>query len=213
MGKRYHYIYKVEFPTRGWYYYGIHSTDDLNDGYSGSPVTHRSKWENHDWFIEPVEFFDSREEAAKVEYRITKNTMNDPYSLNENAGGYFSIETCIRGGQSGGTRITEKHCTNNSELQQLKSLKRWEKDPERKGLQKLLQYNIESGHLKRISQESAVQRSKPIIVTFPDGSEQEFFGAAETERQLSEYSVNRFSIGRCALGKQQSHRNLLFRFK
>ena len=213
MGKRHHYTYRVKFPSQGWFYFGLHSTDDLNDNYCGSPSTHKWKWKYFHWEFEILEFHETREIAYEVETRLLKHFLQHPDCLNEHAGGYFSIETCRRAGRSGGTRITEKHSTNDSELQRQKSLKRWEKDPERKGLEKLHKQNIESGHLKRISQESAVQRSKPIIVTFPDGTEQEFFGAAEAERKLSDYNVNRCSIGRCALGKQKSHQKLLFRFK
>lgn len=115
MGKRYHYLYRVSFPTRGCFYYGVHSTDDMNDGYRGSPHTHRGKWENHDWYIEPVEFFDTREELLLVEQRINKHTMNNPLSLNENCGTGFSLETCSKGGRIGGRTVVE-----NGELERVR---------------------------------------------------------------------------------------------
>ena len=34
--KQYHYFYKIENIINGFYYYGIHSTNNLNDGYMGS---------------------------------------------------------------------------------------------------------------------------------------------------------------------------------
>lgn len=34
--KQYHYFYKITNKVNGHFYYGIHSTNDLNDGYMGS---------------------------------------------------------------------------------------------------------------------------------------------------------------------------------
>ena len=34
--RKYHYLYKIENLVNGKYYYGIHSTDNLEDGYMGS---------------------------------------------------------------------------------------------------------------------------------------------------------------------------------
>lgn len=36
MGKKYNYVYKTTNSINGRFYYGVHSTDDLNDGYLGS---------------------------------------------------------------------------------------------------------------------------------------------------------------------------------
>ena len=36
--KRYFYFYKITNNKNGKYYYGVHSTNDLNDGYMGSGV-------------------------------------------------------------------------------------------------------------------------------------------------------------------------------
>ena len=55
--------YRVTFPTRGWFYYGIHSTDDLNDGI----VVLLDKWKNHDWEMEILQFHDTREELMELE--------------------------------------------------------------------------------------------------------------------------------------------------
>lgn len=34
--KKYHYFYKITNTINNKYYYGVHSTDNLNDGYMGS---------------------------------------------------------------------------------------------------------------------------------------------------------------------------------
>lgn len=36
MGRWYHYIYKISCRENGKVYYGVHSTQDLEDGYMGS---------------------------------------------------------------------------------------------------------------------------------------------------------------------------------
>ena len=34
--KKFHYFYRIENIINNFYYYGIHSIDNLNDGYMGS---------------------------------------------------------------------------------------------------------------------------------------------------------------------------------
>ena len=79
--RKHHYTYRVKFPSQKWYYYGVHSTNDLNDGYQGSPKTHREKWK---WFsheFEILEFHETRDDAETVETRLIRQTKG-PYSLN-----------------------------------------------------------------------------------------------------------------------------------
>ena len=61
--RRYHYIYKTTCIITGRYYIGMHSTDNLDDGYLGSgkrlwfSINYHGK-ENHTKEI--LEFLDSR---------------------------------------------------------------------------------------------------------------------------------------------------------
>jgi hypothetical protein len=214
MGKKYHYLYRITFRTRGWFYYGSHTTDRLNDQYYGSPHTHKDKWDNHDWEMEILQFFDTRDELLEMENRVLRNTMNDPYSLNENCGGGFTFESCSKGGKIGGkTKATENHITRDPEAQRKKSLIANKSPKMIEHRKKLCRHNVESGHLQRISQDSAEQRSKPVIAIFPDGTEKEYWGAREASRQLRDWKVNPVSIGRCAMGKQIQHQGLRFKFK
>jgi len=71
--KKYHFIYKTTNILSGKYYIGMHSTDNLDDGYLGSgkylkrSINKHGK-ENHK--IEILEYLDSREELAKREAEI-----------------------------------------------------------------------------------------------------------------------------------------------
>lgn len=71
--KKYHFIYRTTNLLSGRYYIGMHSTDDLNDGYLGSGTylkrsINKHGKENHS--IEILEFVDSREELAAREKEI-----------------------------------------------------------------------------------------------------------------------------------------------
>ena len=64
----YHYFYKIINKLNNHYYYGIHSTDNLNDGYMGSGRNLRraiNKYGIENFEKEIIKFFDTREECAK----------------------------------------------------------------------------------------------------------------------------------------------------
>ena len=63
--KKYHFIYKTMNLLSGRYYIGMHSTDELNDGYLGSGTLLRRSINKHgkeNHSIEILEFLNSREE-------------------------------------------------------------------------------------------------------------------------------------------------------
>lgn len=71
--KKYHFIYKTTNLLSGKYYIGMHSTDDLDDGYLGSGKRLRYSInkhgvENHEREI--LEFLDSRKELKEREKEI-----------------------------------------------------------------------------------------------------------------------------------------------
>jgi len=70
---KYHYIYKTTNLLSGKYYWGMHSTSNLNDGYmgSGKRLTYSIRKHgrtNHK--VEIIEFLNSREELGKRESEI-----------------------------------------------------------------------------------------------------------------------------------------------
>ena len=67
--KKYHFIYKTTNLLSGKYYIGMHSTDDLNDGYLGSGTLLRrslNKYGKENHSIEILEFLNSRVPDAKA---------------------------------------------------------------------------------------------------------------------------------------------------
>ena len=88
--RKFHYIYKI---TRfdGKYYIGMHSTDDLEDGYfgSGKLLWHSINYhgiEAHTKAI--IEFLPSRQELrARERELVNEEIMNDPLCMNLKLGG------------------------------------------------------------------------------------------------------------------------------
>ena len=89
--KKYHYIYKTINVVNNKFYVGMHSTDNLNDGYVGSG---KKLWysinkygkENHK--VEILEFYDSRKllkEREKV--LVNEDLLKNPMCMNLRFGG------------------------------------------------------------------------------------------------------------------------------
>jgi len=101
--KKYHFIYKTTNLLSGKYYIGMHSTDNLDDGYLGSGKRLRYSINKHgaeNHVREILEFVDSREELKKREKEIV--------SLDE-----IAKEECMNlmvGGQGG--IINNEHLEN-----------------------------------------------------------------------------------------------------
>ena len=89
--KKYHYIYKTTNLLSGRYYVGMHSTDDLNDGYMGSGKRLKASIKKHgieNHKFEILEFFDSREELALREGQlVTMKEVASKECMNLKVGG------------------------------------------------------------------------------------------------------------------------------
>ena len=71
--KKYHFIYKTTNKLNGKYYIGMHSTNNIDDGYLGSGKRLRysiRKYGEENFEREILEFFDSREELKKREEEV-----------------------------------------------------------------------------------------------------------------------------------------------
>lgn len=97
--KKYHYIYKTTCLVTSRYYIGMHSTDDLDDGYLGSGKRLRRSIRKHgkeNHKVEILEFFENRELLVEAEKTaITEDMIGDPMCMNlmgGGEGGYVSDE-------------------------------------------------------------------------------------------------------------------------
>ena len=75
---KYHYLYKITNKLTGEYYYGVHSSNDLNDHYfgSGSKLNENIKKYGRENFIkENLEFFESRKELLNAEKSLVNYEM------------------------------------------------------------------------------------------------------------------------------------------
>lgn len=89
--RKYHYFYKTICVITNRYYYGMHSTDNLDDGYIGSGKQlwysiHKYGKENH--VCEKLEFFDTREKLKQREIEfVNEDLLKDPMCMNLSVGG------------------------------------------------------------------------------------------------------------------------------
>lgn len=90
--KHYHYIYKTINLLSGKYYIGMHSTNNLEDGYMGSGKRLRysiNKYGKENHKVKILEFFNSREELKKREEEIVNlNEIAKIDCMNLKVGGY-----------------------------------------------------------------------------------------------------------------------------
>ena len=176
MDKRYHYTYRVKFPAQRWYYYGIHSTNRLNDGYCGSPKTHKDKWKTYAWEFEILEFFDSRAEAKSCENRLIRHFINDPQCLNEAVNGEPSLLARSKGGKTSGKRQGRK----NAESGQLRSIASLGGKAA-----------VAGGHLAKARKLPRPGRSFAVLVTAPNGARKTFGSIREC---YEAQNITRFMI-------------------
>ena len=89
--KKYHYIYKTTCKITGKFYVGMHSTDNLEDGYLGSGKIlgySRNKYGDENHVREILEFVSSRDELKQREKEIVNEEMlRHPLNINLKYGG------------------------------------------------------------------------------------------------------------------------------
>ncbi len=88
---KYHYLYKTTNLINEKYYYGIHSTSNLDDNYLGSGKILRysiRKYGKENFKREILEMFDNREDLVNAEINIiTENILRDKQCMNCMYGG------------------------------------------------------------------------------------------------------------------------------
>lgn len=113
--KKYHVIYKTTCKVNEKYYVGMHSTDDLNDGYLGSGKRLWNAIRKHgkeNFEVEILEFFDNRKDLIDREIEmVNEDMLQDPMCMNlmqGGKGGYVSIEHYKKTSKIGGNIHSEK---------------------------------------------------------------------------------------------------------
>lgn len=90
--KTYHFLYKTTNLINHKYYYGIHSTKKLDDGYLGSgKYLKRSinKYGKDNFLFEIIQFFDNKEDLIKKEIEIVnEKILSDEKCMNLRVGGF-----------------------------------------------------------------------------------------------------------------------------
>ena len=85
--KKFNYFYKITNLINGKYYYGVHRTDDLDDGYMGSGSTLKKAFKKYglqNFKKEILKFFDTGEEAFDYENKIVNEKLiqdNNCYNI------------------------------------------------------------------------------------------------------------------------------------
>jgi hypothetical protein len=89
--KKHHFLYKTTNQLNGKFYVGMHSTNNLNDGYLGSGTRLRRsirKYGKENFKIEYLEFFDSRELLVEREKQlVNEDLLKDDNCMNLKPGG------------------------------------------------------------------------------------------------------------------------------
>jgi len=126
--KKYHFIYKTTNLLTGKYYIGMHSTDDLEDGYLGSGKRLRysvRKYGKKNHQREILEFVDTREDLKAREKEVVsldEIAKEDCMNLKEGGdGGFVSEEHRNNFINSGGPVVFAKRLKEDKEYRKIHS--------------------------------------------------------------------------------------------
>ena len=75
---KYHYFYKITNTINNHFYYGAHSTNNLNDHYFGSGIKLKEaikKYGKENFKLEIIKFFKTREELSEYEFNIVNEDL------------------------------------------------------------------------------------------------------------------------------------------
>ena len=119
---KYHYLYKITNLKNDKYYIGMHSTDNLDDGYFGSGKKIRNSVRKHGKCmhkIEFLEFFENRKDLALREAEIVNaEFLKDYLCMNlqlGGGGGFISEEHRLKCQRAGGKKVLISFSKKNAE--------------------------------------------------------------------------------------------------
>lgn len=89
--RKFHYLYKITNKINGKFYIGMHSTDNLDDGYFGSGKLVKRSVQKHGkdaHQFEILEFAETRNDLRMLEYSVVNSELlTNPLCLNLKSGG------------------------------------------------------------------------------------------------------------------------------
>ena len=114
--KTIHYIYKITCLVTNRYYIGMHSTNNMDDGYMGSGKRLRHsirKYGKDNHIKEMLEFFDNRENLAKRETEVVNhNLIKEELCMNLTTGGlgagFMNEEHMLKCSKAGNKAFKDK---------------------------------------------------------------------------------------------------------
>jgi hypothetical protein len=119
------YTYKVTFEEVPYWYWGVHKETFFQDGYLGTPVTHKWMWEFYTPHLQILELFPNTEEgwkeAVNVEKRLIMPDLHNPLCLNEACGAFYSLETLRSAASLGGKAAAQEKDENGKSIISLKA--------------------------------------------------------------------------------------------
>lgn len=210
--KMFHFVYLTSRLGTNYYYIGVHSTDNMLDGYIGSGYHLRNavnKYGYENFARCVIKYFDTHEEALKYENKIlTEKVLNDRYCYNIQHGGKGSKEEHLMSTREKisealrGRKLTEKQIEilRKSNTGRKKSLETKRKISETLKKKDMGQYN--RGRVQ--SQGEKIKRSLSIKKSYsegrikrPDnrGNKNPMYNrhhTEETKKKLSETGKERF---------------------
>lgn len=160
--KKFHIVYKTTCKITGKYYIGMHSTDNLDDGYLGSGTIlghsiRKHGKENHS--IEVLEFLADRESLRKRERQIVcEEVIGDKFCMNLRLGGEGwesreASKAAILGNQSEARTKNPKWIKKISDYAVIKHSQGKLKSPDRTGS------SITEEHKKKIGSFNAIHQA------------------------------------------------------
>ena len=119
---RYHYFYKIVHNDSGNYYYGIHTTDNIDDNYKGSGYRLHNAYKKHglqSFTKYVIKFFDSRKDLLNYEKQIVTyelcNEMNC-YNIIPGGQGPDSLYIHVVDKNGNNVQITRSEFKNNPDM-------------------------------------------------------------------------------------------------
>lgn len=117
---KYHYFYKITNLINNHFYYGVHNTNNLDDGYMGSGFRLKQAYKKYgvkNFNKEILKYFDTAEEAFEYEHEIVNEELiKNPECYNIQIGGkYFCTSGMVSVVDCNGNRFwvtTEEYYLN-----------------------------------------------------------------------------------------------------